>query len=153
VRWTARIQKFGLFNYAFFSKNLAAAFTLLPKILAKAPYVKVSWHGMSVFLTTPILLFLLWPKARPAPHRGLWLTLGLVAFVDLLYQNTGWVQFGYRFMIDWAVFAFALLAIGARPLGRFAKALILAGVIVSSFGALTFQRHTHYYYDGFFPSE
>jgi hypothetical protein len=171
VRWTARIQKFGLFNYAFLSKNLAAALVLLPRILAKAPYIKISWHGMSLLITTPLLAYLIWPRrperalapedgATPgpvsmigSPWRGLWLSLVVVAFVDLLYQNTGWVQFGYRFMLDWAVFAFGLLALQTRSIGSTARALIVVAIIVNTFGAITFNRMRQFYFDGFFPSE
>src|SRR5205085_1065913 len=120
---------------------------------------------------TPLLVYLIWPRrperalapedgATPgpvslpsSPWRGLCLCLMLVAFVDLLYQNTGWVQFGYRFMLDWGVFAFGLLALQSRSIGRTARALIVFAVAVNTFGAITFNRLRHYYFDGFFPSE
>src|SRR5262249_3504922 len=38
VRWTDRIQRYGLFNFAFLARNLSVAFFLTPKFLAKAPY-------------------------------------------------------------------------------------------------------------------
>ena len=38
VRWTDRIQRFGLFNYAFLARNLSAAFTLTPKLLPHKPF-------------------------------------------------------------------------------------------------------------------
>jgi hypothetical protein len=61
------------------------------------------------------------------------------------------VQFGYRFSNDFAIGLIILLAIGGRPITRTWKALILAGVIVNLFGAITFGRMTQHYFDGFFP--
>ena len=74
-----------------------------------------------------------------------------ISFIGLLYQNDGWVQFGYRFSNDFSFALIMLLAIGGRPLTRTWKALILVGVVVNLFGALTFGRFWQYYFDGFFP--
>jgi hypothetical protein len=153
VRWTARIQRWGLFNYHFLSRNLAAFFVLTPRIMAKAPWVQVSWHGMSLFLTTPIFLYLLWPKIRGRLHWPLWLTVLPVFLTHALYQNDGWVQFGYRFSLDYTIFLVLLLAVGGRKLGWTARTLILVGIAINLFGAITFQRMPHCYYDGFFPAE
>ena len=64
----------------------------------------------------------------------------LVLFVPiLLYQNTGWQQFGYRFALDFLPLLLCALAIGARPITRTFKALIVAGVLVNAFGAATWH--------------
>jgi len=68
------------------------------------------------------------------------LTAALVALPSLLYQNSGWIQFGYRFSNDFAVFLFALLALGRRKLGGLFWAFALVSVLVNAFGAVTFQR-------------
>ena len=96
-------------------------------------------------VTTPLLVFLLWPREKPVLHRPLWITIACVAVPSLLYQNSGWVQFGYRFSLDYMAFLFMLLAIGGRPLGRVGKSLIIAGVVINLFGALTFDREWKYY--------
>ncbi len=41
-----------------------------------------------------------------------------------------------------------LLAVGDRPLGRVAKALIVVGIVVNLFGAITFDRKWKYYRAG-----
>jgi len=153
VRWTPRIQRYGLFNYNFMARNLAAFLVLTPKILSKYPYVQVSYHGMSLFLTTPVFALLLAPKVRTHLHLALWLTVLPIFLVHALYQNDGWVQFGYRFSLDFVVFLVLLLALGGRPLGKVAKGLILLGIAVNLFGAITFGRMQEFYYDGFFPAE
>jgi hypothetical protein len=151
VRWTPRIQKYGLFNYTFLGRNLACMLALTPKIVAGPPYVQYSWHGLALWVTTPVFLFLLWPAVKGALHRPLWLTTAFVAVPDLLYQNSGWVQFGYRFSLDYTVFLICLLAIGGRPITRWFKVLVVLGVIVNLFGAITFGRMPMFSYDGFFP--
>ncbi len=118
VRQQAQMEESGLFDLDYLSRNLAVAFTLLPRFSSEAPYVVIGGHGLAMWFTTPILFFLLWPRERGAWHRPLWLSVALVAIPSLLYQNSGWLQFGYRFALDYMPLLIALLAIGGRPLGR-----------------------------------
>jgi hypothetical protein len=145
VRQQAQIEQYGLASYHYLARNLAVAFTLLPELLPRAPYLQISGHGLAVWFTTPVLWFLLWPRERNPLHRTLWLCVALVALPSLLYQNSGWVQFGYRFSLDYLVLLVMLLAIGGRPLTRFAKALIIAGIVINLFGAITFDRGWKHY--------
>ncbi len=151
VRWTDRIQRYGLTNFAFLARNLTCAFTLTPKLLARAPYFQMSYHGMSLLLTTPAYLYLLWPRVKTPLHTVLWCVVLPISLAGFLYQNDGWIQFGYRFSNDFSFALIMLLAIGGRPLTRTFKALILVGVAVNLFGAITFGRLWQYYFDGFFP--
>jgi len=151
VRWTDRIQRYGLTNFAFLARNLTCALTLTPKLLAKAPYFQMSWHGMSLLLTTPAYLYLLWPRVKSPLHTVLWCIVVPISLAGFLYQNDGWIQFGYRFSNDFSFALVMLLAIGGRPLTRTWKALILVGVVVNTFGAISFGRLNQYYFDGFFP--
>lgn len=151
VRWTERIQRWGLFNYHFLARNLAVMLTLLPRIMTKAPYVKISWHGLSLFFTTPIFTYLIWPRRRSPIQPWLYLSVLLPMVLHLFYQNSGWVQFGYRFSLDYTIFLMALLAVGGHRLGPLARALILFGIGVNTFGAITFGRFWNFYWDGMFP--
>jgi hypothetical protein len=126
-------------------------FALTPRILAGPPYVQYSWHGLAIWVTTPAVLYLLWPKDKGPLHKPLWLSVACVAIPELMYQNSGWVQFGYRFALDYFPMLVALLAIGGRPLTRRFKALILFGIAVNLFGAITFGRMGNFSFDGYFP--
>ncbi len=148
VRQQAQIEQFGLFSYHYLARNLAVAFTLLPEFIDRAPWIQVSGHGLALWLTTPLLAYLVWPRDKPPIHRALWITVVCVALPSLFYQNSGWVQFGYRFSLDYLVFLIMLIAIGGRSLGRVGKALIVFGVAVNLFGALTFDRAMQYYRTG-----
>lgn len=152
ITWQDRIQRWGLFNYHFMSRNLATALVLLPRILAKAPFVQVSQHGMSLLVTSPFLWLLLRPKRSSVLAVGMWLTVLAVALPSLLYQNSGFVQFGYRFSLDYMVLLVMLLAIGNVHLGVWWKAMVVFAIGVNLFGALTFDRSPQYTYsDTYFP--
>lgn len=153
IGWQERIQRWGLFNYHFLSRNLTCALLLLPRILAHYPYVKISEHGMSMLVTTPALAYTVAPKERSPLAPGLWLTVLAVALPSLLYQNSGYLQFGYRFSLDYIIFLVLLLAVGGRRFTWLFKTLIVFGVAVNLFGAIVFDRFggVFAYNDSFFP--
>lgn len=148
VRQQAQIEANGLFSYRYLARNLAVAFTLLPELPAKGPFIQISGHGLALWVTTPAFLLLLWPRTKPGIHRSLWITVALVALPTFFYQNSGWVQFGYRFSLDYTVFLVLLLAVGGRPLTWFVRTLLVVGIVVNLFGAWTFQHHPAYYRTG-----
>jgi hypothetical protein len=139
------IEQWGLASTHYLSRNLAVALASLPDLLPRSPWIQMSGHGLAIWFTTPALLLLLWPREKGPLHRVLWLTTLFVALPSLLYMNTGWFQFGYRFSLDYMVFLVMLLAVGGRPMNRVMKALIIAGVIVNLFGAWTYDREGQHY--------
>ncbi len=145
VRQQTQIEQWGLASYHYLERNLSVAFTLLPEWVGRPPWIQIGGHGLAIWITTPLLVLLLWPRDKPAIHRALWITVACVALPSLMYMNSGWVQFGYRFSLDYMVFLVMLLAIGGRPLTRVAKGLIIAGVVINLFGAITFDRAWKYY--------
>lgn len=169
------IQRFGLMNYQFLPRNLATALTLLPKLLPTAPYLQISYHGLALWFTSPALLYLLWPQLplwRPTPAAPspaprpieaserarqlrlvLWVTILPIALASLLYQNSGYVQFGYRFSLDYMLLLLVLLRLGSPQLGSswLFRACVVFGVVINLFGAITFNRLGQFYWNGFFP--
>jgi hypothetical protein len=152
VQWQDRITRFGLFNYHFLSRNLAAALVLLPRLMVHWPYIKISHHGMSLLVTSPNLAYTVMPQERNHLTRSLWLTVLASAIPSLLYQNSGYIQFGYRFSLDYMVYLVVLLAIGHRPLTRLFRGLVVAAFFINLFLAITFDRYMEFSYDDtFFP--
>jgi len=140
VVWRARIEKWGLFDFHYLGRNLAVVLTSLPWLGDGAVPFRITGNGLALWLTTPLYLWLLFPKRTAAPHLALALTAAAVALPSLFYQNSGWIQFGYRFSNDYAIFLFALFAVGGR---RFGLAFALVGawaIVVNAFGAATFNR-------------
>jgi hypothetical protein len=145
VVWMERVKRWGLFSIHYLARNLTCAFTLLPSINpANTPSavgrVQVSGNGLAIWLTTPLFVWLLWPKTKGPLHVALWITAGAIAWLDLTYQNSGWLQFGYRFSNDFAPYLFALLAIGGRSMGALWKGCAAWAIAINAWGAGTFQR-------------
>jgi hypothetical protein len=145
VRQQAQIEQFGLASYKYLSRNLAVALALLPEPVKQAPWIQISGHGLALWFTTPLFLTLLRPRDKTVLHAPLYLTIALVALPSLIYQNSGWVQFGYRFSLDYTVFLVMLLALGGRPLRKIGKLMVVFGIVVNLFGAITFDRYWQYY--------
>ena len=145
VRQQSDIETYGLFSLHYLSRNLVAAFLLLPAVSAQAPYVRISGHGLALWITTPPLILLVACRPRQAFQVALWISAGSVAVWSLLYQNTGWIQFGYRFGLDYVIFLLLILAVDSRPLTSIARGLIVIAVAINVFGAVTFGRYQQFY--------
>ncbi len=152
VGWHARMIRWGLFSYHFLGKNLGVALTSLPWLAPKdggvlygSPF-KINEHGLALWFTTPIYFWILWPKRFDGQPDRKWLyaiaviSMAVPAAMDLLYQNSGWRQFGYRFSNDYAVLLFVLLAVGARPMRALFATCAAWGVAWNVFGAATFDK-------------
>jgi hypothetical protein len=145
IRWSARIDKWGLVNFHYFAKNLAVFLAALPWLSAAAPYLKISRHGLALWVTTPAYAWVLWPRRVDSRNIALALAAGLTALFDLCYQNSGWIQFAYRFSLDYSVLLIALLALGGRRFGLGFCVLLAYAIAVNTFGALTFDRASGFY--------
>jgi hypothetical protein len=153
VAWRARMLRWGMLSYHYVAKNLGVALTSLPWLPPPdgragfaAPF-KINEHGLALWFTTPIYFWLLWPRFDgPSGRERRWLYVAvalsavLPATMDLLYQNSGWRQFGYRFSNDYAVLLFVLLAVGARPMRWLFATAAAWGVAWNLFGAVTFDK-------------
>lgn len=153
------IQRYGLMNYQYLPRNLATALCLLPKLLPAAPFLQVSNHGLALWFTTPALFYLLWPEpeALAGDRRPLALLLAAcvvpIALASLLYQNTGYIQFGYRFSLDYMLPLVLLLAL-VRPRAiatDMFRIFVIWGIVVNLFGAITFGRLWQFYFNSMFP--
>jgi hypothetical protein len=86
-----------------------------------------------------------WATEAHAPRLlvPLLLTLAACVLPGLLYQNTGYAQFGFRFSIDYTPYLVVLLAVGGWSLKRaLPLALALLGVAVNFWGAVGFRGYT-----------
>lgn len=151
IAWRRRMEQHGLFSAEYLSRNLSAMLTLLPRFTTEAPYVRISPHGMALWLTTPVFLLLVRASWRdPFVRRLWWLGVLPVAALALLYQNSGFVQFGYRFSLDFTALLILLLAASNVRLGRAFAVLLAFSIAVNLFGAITFGRFHQFYPGGGF---
>ncbi len=114
--------------------------TLVPNISFKAPYLSLSKHGMTILLSSPALLFLLWRGRSNALSQRSIGVASILLIPILLYQNTGWEQFSFRFLMDLLPLLMVVIAAKGAPLTRPIKGLIAIGILINLFGAITFQR-------------
>jgi hypothetical protein len=140
IGWRGRIDRWGLSAYHYLGRNLAVVLTGLPFTGVPGTPFQINAHGLALWITTPIYAWAIWPKKTGGLFWALAATAGAVALPALLYQNSGWIQFGYRFSNDFAVFLFAMIAVGDRRFSMPFWALAAAAVVINGFGALTFQR-------------
>jgi hypothetical protein len=137
------IDRWGLFDLAYLSRNLEAAFFKLPRVSLNPLRLGYDPHGLSLLLTLPLLVFLVVPKTRPRLHWPLWLTVAVTALPGLFYQNTGYMQFGFRFSIDYTPYLLLLFAVGGWSLRqRAVLATVALGVLVNFWGAVAFRGYT-----------
>jgi len=125
----------GFFDLKYLPVHLHTMFLQLPEWIGRPPFFKPSPWGMSLLLTSPIILRL----AITSADRRRWLAWGALiaalAIPMVFYFSNGWVQFGYRYSLDWWVFAMVLAAdsLGGRP-KPIDYALLAVGVVVNAAG-------------------
>ncbi len=134
----------GLFSLEHIPKNLFMLFLQGPlpyphqnAPVLEFPFMRPSMWGMGIFFTSPTLLYAFRANLkRPLVQACL---LGIISvMVPLItYYGIGWIQFGYRYALDFMPFLLILVALGLpRPMTRLAKALVLASVAINVWGAI-----------------
>ena len=115
-----------------------------PARIADFPFFRPDGLGMSIFITSPGLLYAV--RAPWRASRTWWLAGAalLVLIPTLLYYGGGWLQYGYRYALDSIPFVWALCALaaardeerrasvglGGPAIGVGWRLLIILGVIV-----------------------
>jgi hypothetical protein len=90
---------------------------------------------MSMLLVSPALLASLRAGVQDRTARLLWAATGLVAIPVFLYYGGGYVQYGFRYSLDFTPFLVALMAIGSRRwMGWPERLLVLASIGSILFG-------------------
>ena len=119
---------------------------LLPSVNEVCPYLEPISHdfgklskffnplGMSIFLTTPAFFLIFRAKLRDDLVLPAWAGIIGILLPLWMYHATGWVQFGYRYSIDFMVFLFILLSRAIKQAGYLEKILIGISVIMGAIG-------------------
>jgi hypothetical protein len=143
IRWQQRMQEVGMFSTEYLGRNLRCAFSLLP-VWRDGPWdgrlPRVSLHGSSILLGAPWVLALLWARDRCPQRWGLLISAVTVAVPSLLYQNSGQIQFSYRFAIDWLPMILAAIVFGGGARRPYFAMLVGVGAIWQLYGAWLFGR-------------
>lgn len=110
-------------------------FLFMPPTVSSSFFIEPSPYGMGILFTTPLLILALFPNLKDKLQRNLFIGASFIAFTDFLHYMQGWVQFGYRFMMDFLPFLLLILAIKFRPNKKYSALLILS-IIVNIWGAI-----------------
>jgi hypothetical protein len=92
---------------------------------------------MSMLLVSPALLASIRAGFRDGTARLLWIAAAAVAVPVFLYYGGGFVQYGFRYSLDFTPFLLALVAMGTpRWTGRWERVLIMLSIVSVYFGVL-----------------
>jgi len=111
--WLQAIRAHGLFSTYHIPMNINYLFLKVPKIIPTFPYFMPDGFGMSIFITSPGLLYA--ARARWRTSQVWWLALGalFVLIPTLLYYGGGWLQYGYRYAMDSIPLVWAICCLAA----------------------------------------
>jgi hypothetical protein len=134
-------KTYGQFNLHYVPHNFWSMILAGPEWDAKRKIISPNRDGMSLFLTTPAILFVFQALKKTWLSLGAWIALALILVPLLTYYNTGWWQFGYRFGLDFMPVVVILLAIAAGERLRTGFwILIWLGVGINLWGAWWFAQ-------------
>ena len=145
------VQTYGLFSPHFISWNLQVMLFKLPRINWGVPWPAVprgavfpidpTTTGMSIFATTPSLLYLFRRYPKHWWVLGAWAAVLFNVVMLSFYSNTGSAQFGYRYILDFLVPLIALLAIGLeKKVPWHFILLVFVSIAINIYGAYWFMN-------------
>jgi len=110
-------RNYGIFSLKHVPGNIYYLFLNAPKpVLAdgvskvlKFPFVEADLWGMSIFITSPVFFLLFTLAYRKKESILLLLTSFIIMIPILLYFGIGWIQFGYRYSLDFLPYLFITL--------------------------------------------
>ncbi|GCE23920.1 hypothetical protein [Dictyobacter kobayashii] len=132
------LHQYGQFSLHFLATNFRYMLIQPPQILTRLPYVRFNPIGTGIFWTMPALYSIVRTFfVRPRNYLTWSLLAGCILplIAHLLYFNTGWFQFGYRFFVDILPLAFILAVMGFHDRLRwYEKGLILLSIGINLWG-------------------
>jgi len=134
----------GLFSLAHVPKNVFMMLLQGPQpvggdstAVLRFPYVEPSQWGMGLFFTSPALLYVFRARLKEPLVRACWIGILTLLVPILAYYGIGYLQFGYRYALDFMPFLIVLAARGLPdPLTNRARALVTVSVLINIWGAL-----------------
>jgi len=134
-------SKLGLFNLHYLPRHLKILFLKLPLFSHSPPYLRPSYEGLALWLTTPAFIFALKAKIREKIAWAAWLVIFLIAIPNFTHSTVGFSQFGYRFAMDFTPFLILLTVLGIKQkIKWYHQVLIIVGVVINLWGVLWINK-------------
>jgi hypothetical protein len=125
----------GILSIFYIPRELYAIFFRSWNFTEQFPYLKPSWYGLSLFLTTPLFLWLAKGRIRDRRVAYAWLGIGLALIPIITHGNIGSTQFGYRFSLDFQPLLFVVLAtVFARGVSKVAWTAAAIAILTNAYG-------------------
>lgn len=119
----------GYLGLKYIPQHLYTMLFRAPVLLESWPFLKPDPNGMALIFTSPVILRLLFGPIGWARALVWGLPAAAVLGPTLVFFSTGWIQFGYRYSLDWWPFVLVLLAFALRETPRAADAALLAAAV------------------------
>lgn len=129
-------NNYGYFSYKNIPAHLYSLLIMPPDITVaegKIKDLRPSPYGMGILFTSPLLFLALRPKYKRGRELNLITTAILCALPSFLHYAQGWVQFGYRFVLDFIVFLMMILSIRFK-INKLTIFLILFSILINFWG-------------------
>jgi len=135
-------QVWGTFSPHFIQTNLQVMFFKLPWLNLEGLWpIEPSTIGMSIFLTTPPLIYLFRRYPKQWWIIGAWVAVLFNVALLSLYHNTGSHQFGYRYILDFLIPLIVLLAVGlGKKIPWHFLVLALVSIAINLYGTNWFMN-------------
>lgn len=132
----------GVTNVGYIPQNLKLAFWSFPKLINDSPYIRPSWAGLAIWITTPAFLFALFYSLKERVVKLAWLAIFAIFFVVLSHGGTGSTQFGYRFAVDFYPFLLFLTikAVARTGLAWYHWLVLVICIVVNTWGVLWINK-------------
>lgn len=139
--WTlSRVREYGMFNPQFIPFNFHWMFFGIPDI-EECKFYLTRGLGISMFLASPALLYLLRRFKFSWWMIGCWISILLSTLLLLMYHNNGSNQYSYRYWMDFVVPVMLLLAYTAgRRTSPPLKVLIAISILINYYGIISWYR-------------
>ena len=149
AKFTENIQKYGKISVHYIPINLYYLFINVPQLQEKFPFFDFSLDGNSILFTSPLFLltFILvrrryWQK-KEMIYFNLAIIVSIITIVTFLsvYFSTGFIQFGYRYALDFIPLLILLLAEIASMIHVLVLIpLFILSILINMLGALWFLK-------------
>ena len=138
----------GFFSIVHVPKNLFVLFlqgpTAYPSIDAPTlqfPYIQPNMWGMGLFFTSPALIYAFKSGLKSRFAQAAWIAVIVIMIPLVTYYGIGWIQFGFRYALDFLPFLALLAALGLpKELTTRARLLIFASVLINLWGSVWLIR-------------
>jgi hypothetical protein len=103
---------FPLFDIRNIPLHIYTMFMMPPVYHPDLSVFRPSPYGLSILFTSPAFIYAFFVKRKTPLKPACWIAVGLITIPLFMYQSQGWVQYGYRFVLDYLPFLGILTVMG-----------------------------------------